>query len=658
MSGLRVSSFFLGDSSAVNFSIVLDAIDKETGNLQVPNCSGSERAGDWDLSVAPGVGASKVTVTFTRNLQLCLPNATNCCTTPLCVEETLQVLACSGSVVLAHLLIQAEIYANSSFMGNVSENASVIPNQAFQPLGSCPCDLTDGACDVRCCCDPECTPDLKELFKGSCFTGVFGGDVNPPFDQLCSTQTTEYTPDWFPFLCVQSSLNNTPFLGYFYDGSISAPGVPPFKIPVETSPGKLFTGYRPGDPIMTEDDEYFTIPQQSLVGQCVGNAPVAYLLDFDVKCLAELASYKEGLPHDVRINSGTGEFIQQNVIYRTITDMGKFVTRSEDLPSAGVSCQNVTFAEHYAFFWEDDNIEGVNVTVLLGSLCDGEILTQRFTAEFVSLKSDNAADMSDNPGYQVGNPVRAANMNASDTAGSLKMWQPAGRGLCAEAARTAVVFGVDSFSGCVLEVGIHEDCSLLRANVTAKLNSLIEATHVGKRSNSNSSDLNDWVEIIRLDPSNPSMSASPGDLTGICPDIPANLNIRIISAVVGAVQGVPREEILAVQISYSTVIWQFQCGLTCGNTASLLPITASVQFIQVPAQPPAPMTRFQINYTEFDCDRNDVCWQQLFYPLTQFYTGEPYSRRLAAGLALAFLAVLAAVLGTPCFSEVWENFSV
>lgn len=43
-----------------------------------------------------------------------------------------------------------------------------------------------------------------------------------------------------------------------------------------------------------------------MAGQCVGNAPVAYLHDIDVKCLTDLSSYKEGLPHDVRINSGTG----------------------------------------------------------------------------------------------------------------------------------------------------------------------------------------------------------------------------------------------------------------------------------------------------------------------------------------------------------------
>ncbi|NXX86545.1 TECT2 protein, partial [Urocolius indicus] len=653
MSAPTVNSFFLGNSSGVNFSIILSPIDEETGKLQLANCSGSNRAGDWNLDVTPGVNASKVTISLTRNLQLCLPNATDCCTTPLCVVETLQVLACRGSGLLAQLLIQAEIYANSSFAGNVSENATVIPDQVFHPLGSCPCDLTAGACDVRCCCDLECTPDLKQLFNESCFTGVFGGDVNPPFDQLCSSQSMEYTPDWFPFLCVQSSLNNTPFLGYFYHGSITTPRVPPFKIPLQSSPGKLFTGYRQGDPILTEENEYFTIPQQSMAGQCVGNAPVAYLQDFDVKCPTSLASYKEGLPHDVRINSGTGDFIQQSVTYTTVTDTGKFLTESESLHTAEVLCQNVTFAEHYTFLWKENSIERINVTVFLGRLCDGEILAQRFTVTFLSLKGTNATRVFENPGYQVGKPVRAANMNASDTFGSLNIWQPVGRGLCTSATRTPVLFGLDSHSGCILEVGINEDCSHLRGNVTEKLNSLLQATHVGKRDNSSHSDQNDWLEIIRLDPLGSDTNVSTGSLKGICPDIPANLNIRIIFADVGAVQGITQREILAVQISYSTITWQFQCGLICENSISFLPITSSVQFIKVPAQPPVPMTRYQLNYTEFDCNRNDVCWPQLFYPLTQFYTGEPYSQCLAKGLILAFLVLLAAIMSNPWFSKLW-----
>lgn len=51
--------------------------------------------------------------------------------------------------------------------------------------------------------------------------------------------------------------------------------------------------------------------QQSMAGQCVVNAPVAYLQDFDVRCLTSLASYEEGLPHDVRINSGTGGMLHK-----------------------------------------------------------------------------------------------------------------------------------------------------------------------------------------------------------------------------------------------------------------------------------------------------------------------------------------------------------
>ncbi|NWR83749.1 TECT2 protein, partial [Furnarius figulus] len=653
MSGPRANSFFLGNSSGVSFSISLSPRDEDTGRLQLGNCSGSKRAGDWNLDVTPGVDTSQVTVSLTRNLELCLPNATDCCPSPLCVVETLQVLACHGSVMLAQLLIQAEIFANSSFKGNVSENATVIPNQAFRPLGSCPCNLTAGACDVRCCCDLECTPDLKQLFNGSCFTGVFGGDVNPPFDQLCSSQSMEHAPEWFPFLCVQSSLDNTPFLGYFYHGSTSTPKVPAFTISLQTSPGKLFTGYSQGDPIITEENEYFTIPQQSLAGQCVGNAPVAYLQDFDVKCLSSLVSYKEGLPHHVRINTGTADFIQQNVIYRTITDRDKFITESESLHPAEALCQNVTFAEHYTFICKDENIEQVNVTVFLGSLCDGEILSQRFTVEFLSLRSTNGEELFENPGYQVGKPVRAANINASGPLGSLNIWQPAGRGLCASATYTPVLFGVDSYSGCILEVGINEDCSLLRGNVTEKLNSLVRATHIGKRNNSSYSDLNDWVEIIRLDPFTSDTNVSTGNLKGFCPDIPANLNIQIMFAEVGAVQGIPQQQILAVQISYSTVVWQFQCGLSCGNSLSFLPITASVQFIKVPAQPPPPRTRYHRIYAEFDCNQNEVCWPQLFYPLTGFYTGEPYSQCLAKGLLLAFLVSLAAIMSNPWFSKLW-----
>uniref|UniRef100_A0A8C8SFJ4 Tectonic family member 2 n=1 Tax=Pelusios castaneus TaxID=367368 RepID=A0A8C8SFJ4_9SAUR len=610
MSGPMVSSYLVGNSTEVFLSINIIHMNTETGILPLLKCSESNRSGEWHLNGPEPydvyMNASKVTITLMKNLQLCSSNATDCCMKPLCVVETLQVSACRGSTMLANLLIQAEIYANSSFTGNVSENATHIPNQVYQPLGSCPCNLTAGTCDVRCCCDLECTPDMKQLFSGSCFAGIFGGNVNLPFEQLCSVQTTNSAPDWFPFLCVQSPLNNTPFLGYFYHGSVSPSQVSSFKIPLQTVPETPSSGYKQGDPIMTMENEYFIIRQKSMAGQCIGNAPVAFLQNFDVKCVTSLSAYKEGLSHNVLINSGTKGTIQQNVIYSNVTDVRNFITKPEDIQPTEVLCVNVTFAEHYMFIWKGKTIEEINVTVLLGELCDGEILTQRFAVNFVSFNSTSTAELSGNPGYQVGKPVRAVNISSSDTVTTLKLWQPVGRGLCTSATFTPVLFGLNSLSGCILEVDINEDCSQLREDVTARLNSLIQATHVGKRGNSSYGDLNDLVEIIRLDPSNLNANTSVGNLKGICSDIPANLNIRIITADVGAVEGISQEEILGVQIS------------------------------------------FQINYTEYDCNRNEICWPQLFYPLTRYYTGEPYSQCLAKGLVLAFFFLLAAVLSNPC----------
>lgn len=40
-----------------------------------------------------------------------------------------------------------------------------------------------------------------------------------------------------------------------------------------------------------------------------------------------------------------------------------------------------------------------------------------------------------------------------------------------------------------------------------------------------------------------------------------------------------------------------------------------------PCNPLMYFCRFQINFTEYDCTRNELCWPQLLYPLTQYYQG-------------------------------------
>uniref|UniRef100_A0A2K5PHZ0 Tectonic family member 2 n=1 Tax=Cebus imitator TaxID=2715852 RepID=A0A2K5PHZ0_CEBIM len=532
-------------------------------------------------------------------------------------------------------------------------NVTVIPNQVYQPLGPCPCNLTAGACDIRCCCDQECLSNLTELFRWSCFTGVFGGDVNPPFDQLCSAETTHAVPDWFPFLCVQSPLANTPFLGYFYHGAISPKQGSSFEVYVHTDPKDFADfGYKQGDPIMTVKKAYFTIPQVSLAGQCMQEAPVAFLHNFDVKCVTNLEAYQErdGVINEKIKNVALGGIVTPKVIYEEATDLDKFITRTEAPLNNGSSLRIVNVEEHYIFKWNNNTISEINVKIIRAEINAHQkgILTQRFVVKFLSYNSGNEEELSGNPGYQLGKPVRALNINRTNNVTTLHLWQSAGRGLCTSANFKPILFGENALSGCLLEVGINENCTQLRVSAVERLDSLIQATHVAMRGNSDYTDLSDgWLEIIRVDAPDPGVDPLAGSVNGICLDIPAQLSIRILISDAGAVEGITQQEILGVETRFSSVNWQYQCGLTCEHKVDLLLISASVQFIKIPAQLPRPLTRFQINYTEYDCNRNEVCWPQLLYPWTQYYQGEPYSQCVAKGLLLLSFLTLAMFLSNP-----------
>lgn len=69
-----------------------------------------------------------------------------------CFVHSQNKLQCAWFIYLDSSPFNLIIYI-TFFKNYFTENATVIPNQVFQPLGSCPCDLTAGACDVRCCCD-------------------------------------------------------------------------------------------------------------------------------------------------------------------------------------------------------------------------------------------------------------------------------------------------------------------------------------------------------------------------------------------------------------------------------------------------------------------------------------------------------------------------
>ncbi|MGH0114672.1 UNVERIFIED_CONTAM: hypothetical protein FKN15_033989 [Acipenser sinensis] len=561
----------------------IEVPSNSTGMLPPPSCTGN--SSQWQLLTGERAGNSslKVTVHLNQSLQLCgsNPNETSCCPESLCVVQSLRVTACRNNSVEATLLVQAEIYAETPTTGNVSENKTVIPNQVYQPLGSCPCDLQAGVCDIRCCCDQECTPSLIQLFGSYCYSGVFGGNVTPLFDQLCSVQTVNKAPDWFPFLCVQSSIDNSPFLGLFYQGATINPiESPSFQTPSIVEP-IVPNGYTQGSPILTENNQYFTIPQQSMIGQCVRDALVAFLHNFKSSCVAPLTACNisqsaclNSLELSLRIINGQGGFINITVIEQLTTDLSDFVSdpnnaetlsptqeslfpvssNSGDLNASEQNglCENKSLSLNYTFFWKGNSLINITVIHLIGKVClDANAklpltLTQRFSAVFVN--GDATAQSNS------GNPV--------------------GNGLCATAKTTPVLFGVDFTSGCILRLSLKglSNCSQtrfvskstltaanctftdpiktyltpnLRETVQKGLSSLVSATIVAKRGNPVSTDLNEWVSIsMALNMSNTAADNVPG----ICTGVPANMNIQIITADVGVVEGVPQTEILAVEV--------------------------------------------------------------------------------------------------------------
>uniref|UniRef100_A0A8C9GIX3 Tectonic family member 2 n=1 Tax=Piliocolobus tephrosceles TaxID=591936 RepID=A0A8C9GIX3_9PRIM len=619
MSGPAVSASLVGDTEGVTVSLAV--LQDEAGILPVPTCGVlNNETEDWSVTVTPGAKVLEVTVRWKRGLDWCSSNETDSFSESPCILQTLLVSASRNSPCLAHLLIQVEIYANSSLTHNAS----------------------------------ECSSNLTELFRLSCFTGVFGGDVSPPFDQLCSAGTTTHSvPDWFPFLCVQSPLANTPFLGYFYHGAVSPKQESSFEVYVDTD-AKNFAdfGYKQGDPIMTVKKAYFTIPQMSLTGQCMQNAPVAFLHNFDVKCVTNLEVYQErdGIINAKIKNVALGGTVTPKVMYEEATDLDKFITNRETPLNNGSAPRIVNVEEHYIFKWNNNTISEINVRIIRAEINAHQkgIMTQRFVVKFLSYNSGNEEELSGNPGYQLGKPVRALNTNRMNNVTTLHLWQSAGRGLCTSATFKPILFGEDVLSGCLLEVGINENCTQLRENAIERLDSLIQATHVAMRGNSDYTDLSDgWLEIIRIDAPDPGADPPASSLNGICLDVPARLSIRILISDAGAVEGITQQEILGVETRFSSVNWQYQCGLTCEHKADLLPISASVQFIKIPAQLPRPLTRFQINYTEYDCNRNEVCWPQLLYPWTQYYQGEPHSQCVAKGLLLLLFLTLAMFLSNP-----------
>ncbi|XP_010894708.2 tectonic-2 isoform X1 [Esox lucius] len=674
--GPRVSAFLLGNISGISLTLSSLSPFNSSGRLPPPTCS--EELTHWVLTQdLVDKTTVRVQLSLNRSLILCRNNDTNtdCCPEPLCLLETLRVSACLENTPQASLLIQAKIYAQVYPTDPVSDNKTVIPNQVYRPLGSCPCDLTLGACDVRCCCDKDCSPEVLKLFVSQCLMGPFGGEVSPVPDYLCRAQSVENAPDWFPFLCVISPPDNNPFLGLFYEGDTITPVPrPSFQTPV-LSAALPKDNYRQGDPIFTTSDQYITIPQKSLVGQCVDHAPVAFLKNVQAQCVTRLLSCPTGPPLQttptelkVQVRDGQRGVVTVDVTDEMAVDLSPFV--SSPLVGDGVPlCENVTLALDYKFFWKGNGLTNITLTRTLGNVPSVNVaLTSRYSVVF--LNGDALSQpISGNPDYQVGRLVIGG---VEDTLGNstvihrapVSLWKPVGSGLCGSAEMRPVLFGENSTAGCLLPVNLQNltQCSMVRETVASLQRALIPATLIAKNGDPHFLSLTDWLNItfVELNSSQPM-----GGGTGTCSGIPSHRHIHIMSFAT-QVGGLPQWEIQGVEVSDHVSTWKMECGggdpTPCLDqvVTQFFPVTFSITFSDIPINIGPPKTRFQINFTEYDCDRNDVCWPQLAFPLTKYYTGESYSLSLAKGLTLVFFFITASLLGTPWkqIRQAWRSASI
>ncbi|KAK5871470.1 hypothetical protein PBY51_004351 [Eleginops maclovinus] len=664
--GPMVTSLLLGNASDISLNLRTVSPSNTTGSIGSPSCVAEET--QWVLTREQvGKTAVQVQLRLDKTLRLCGENETDtdCCPKPLCVLETLQVSACVGGTPQASLLIQAKIYALLLPANPGSENKTVIPNQVYEPLGSCPCDLTLGACDVRCCCDTDCSSEDLKLFVSHCLPGPFGGQVSPASDYQCSVQSSNNSPDWFPFLCVNSPPENNPYLGLFYQGyTITPEPGPSFQSPVSPAPVPVNV-YIQGSPIFTLNDQYFTIPQK-LLGQCVNNAPVAFLKNFEVNCVTLLRSCPTGSPLQtvptdlsIKVKNGLGGDVLVDVIDKVAFDLSQFISSTDASSDEGLVCDNVTLALDYTLYWEGNGLTSITVTHTVGTITlnSSVALTTRYSAVFLNGESMVETN-SGNPGYQVGRPVIAGIVDTLDNNTSfvqrvsVSLWKPVSDGLCFSAEMKPILFGENSTSGCLLPVSRHNltQCDLLRETVTSLQNALMTATYVAKSGNPDLLTMTDWVNIsFLIQNSSTTMEDGPSS----CYGVPSHQHIHVWSLITGMVEGVPQRDIRALQVSYSMSPWTLDCGggdvspCVDPTETQLFPVTSSVTFTDIPVNTGPPKTRFQINFTEYDCNRNDVCWPELAFPITKYYTGEPYSQSLAKGLILVFFFITASILGTP-----------
>ncbi|XP_059174179.1 tectonic-1-like [Physella acuta] len=335
-------------------------------------------------------------------------------------------------------------------------------------ISKCPCDMTGNACDVNCCCDPECSAADKLVFS-ECLPNSYVLD-----DKLCFNKNVflfENGPaasgDSGGLFCIY--FDNDAERNYYSNPSLvkteaefqkyaAQYGKFSFQTPaVPTLTSQIKTQYKSGDPIYVVFENAFSylgLPTGlSASTLCTDSNPAAYLIDQSNQCsrlltqcsnnsVFQAATFYTGLKilKDPTVlisqNSTTGPSISNvtslyNSTYTASIELdvidpilciqngilGKCafsVPPSAPTASSSNSCLNTVVQVKYRFVTNAKfDLDKIYVSFVFADVPISSYVQQTFSTTFTKVSANGTTPIarSGNPGYKVGLPITAGILN-------------------------------------------------------------------------------------------------------------------------------------------------------------------------------------------------------------------------------------------------------
>ncbi|CEO96890.1 Tectonic domain-containing protein [Plasmodiophora brassicae] len=534
---------------------------------------------------------------------------------------------------------------------------ALVPNEQTD-IGTCTCDLTYSVCDFGCSCDPDCTTAEQALFSSVTPSGAVQASVPMCVDSnLVAVNKRASLSYTFVdnLICVQSV--NNPSLGTFYTSPPSAVTSSQFdalesatpylfsKASPTATPVPATSNYLVGSPIVagrsvsgglvSQGYGFLSIPGPSATFECDDAQFALFGQATQTRCqrtLTSLASscttYLNPATYTTALQIGqvaaaspdsVSQYIPITVTETTFVDPNTGAPTT--LPSMPVptytpgscQCQNAVAGIAYTFTYNQAGqitqaSAAVTVsTVTPSSTCSsgdasGAIVQQYSTSFTRSWTSATGRAKSGNPGYIVGKPVLAGQLQTisasqqaiSQQISGLTLVGRSANGQCslADADRIVVGFGESLHSTCAITLTSAQLAARCASRGVLDYLATLAPLYVGRWGSSTYTNVDDWIQVDLGAPATSyTWSASQLSCTGIV----SAMHVEFLTADVGSVLN-PQTKIVSARVVYGTDTWRMRTVTGAAGEAQTFQVTVSASFLAYPASgnatlvPPAPPT--------------------------------------------------------------------